>query len=318
MTLRGWNAYDLAESSGVPQSTIFRFLSGQHGEPRGTTIRKLAAGLGVTEADLRGFSEAIKPILPDPLTETNEHIKNDLINRVNEAISTLGRGGKVAIAEKCGITPQAINGWITTGRIDKDNLAVISEMTGYELNWLITGNGLKLKTIKPSLPAPITENKIESNAIWYGEFDLWDSSTPLRDDEVALPFFREVKLSAGKGISEVQENHGAKLRFAKSTLKRKGISTADAACVVVSGNSMEPVLPDGSTIGIDTSKTDIINGKMYAIDHDGQLRVKMIYNLPGGGLRLKSFNTEEWPDEPYLDTSKIRILGQVFWSSVLW
>lgn len=238
--------------------------------------------------------------------------------RLKEAISSLGRGGQKKIAQKINISPQAITGWLKTGRINKEHVAVIAEMTGYDLNWLITGKGDKFKSMSSLLPISPIENRIESNAAWYGEFDLWDEHTPLREDEVALPFFREVQLSAGKGITEVQENHGSKLRFAKSTLKRQGINASCAACVIVSGNSMEPVLPDGSTIGIDTSKTDIINGKMYAIDHDGHLRVKMIYNLPGGGIRLRSFNAEEWPDEAYRDTHNIRILGQVFWSSVLW
>ena len=158
---------------------------------------------------------------------------------------------------------------------------------------------------------------IYSNAIMLDGFDLWDSTTPLRDDEVAIPFFREVKLSAGKGISEVQENHGAKLRFAKSTLKRKGVSADHAACVVISGNSMEPVLPNGSTVGINTAITEIVNGKMYAIDHNGELRVKLLYTMPGGGLRLRSYNIDEYPDEPYTDPTGLRILGQVFWYSVL-
>ncbi len=225
------------------------------------------------------------------------------------------------LADAIGTSKSSVSQWESglTKKMDGENLARAASHYHVNALWLSTGKGgiaedcIEGYVIRERLPEPI-----QANAIWHGEFDVWDNTTPIREDEVALPFFREVQLSAGKGISEVQENHGARLRFAKSTLKRKGISAADAACVVVSGNSMEPVLPDGSTIGIDTSKTDIINGKMYAIDHDGQLRVKMIYQLPGGGLRLRSFNTEEWPDEPYPDTSKIRILGQVFWSSVLW
>jgi phage repressor protein C with HTH and peptisase S24 domain len=158
-----------------------------------------------------------------------------------------------------------------------------------------------------------------SNAEWHGGFDLWDSKTPLRDDEVELPFYREVELSAGSGRTEVQENHGLKLRFAKSTLRKMGVAKANAACVIVSGNSMEPVLPDGAAIGIDTSKTTLKNGDMYAIDHNGHLRVKLVYKTPNNGIRLRSFNSDEWPDEYYSGESveKIKILGRVFWYSVL-
>ncbi len=59
---RGWNAYHLSEASGVPQPTIQRFLSGKHGEPRGTTVKKLAAGLGITEGQLRGLDSSISSL----------------------------------------------------------------------------------------------------------------------------------------------------------------------------------------------------------------------------------------------------------------
>ncbi|MNJ68152.1 HTH-type transcriptional regulator PrtR [compost metagenome] len=92
--------------------------------------------------------------------------------------------------------------------------------------------------------------------------------------------------------------------------------------MTVSGNSMEPVLPDGSTVGVNTGATSIIDGKMYAIDDAGQLRVKTLYRIPGGGIRLRSFNREDHPDEEYsaeqIASSDIRVIGKVFWSSVLW
>lgn len=150
--------------------------------------------------------------------------------------------------------------------------------------------------------------------------EVWDDETPLGDDDVELPFFQEVELSAGKGSEVMLETGGRKLRFGRRTLQRKGVSPEAAACVPITGNSMEPVLPDGSTAGIDTAATQVQDGKMYAIDHEGQLRVKLLYRLPGGGLRLKSYNSEEHPDERYegeYTNEHIRIIGKVFWYSVL-
>lgn len=150
-------------------------------------------------------------------------------------------------------------------------------------------------------------------------FDTWDNTTPLCDDEVELHFFSEVEMNAGAGRCEVQENKGKKLRFAKSTLKKMGVSEHSAACVTVSGNSMEPVLPNGATIGIDTAKSTVKDGDIYAINHNGHLRVKILYKIPGGGLRLRSYNSDEWPDETYIGyvEDRIKILGRVFWYSVL-
>lgn len=160
-----------------------------------------------------------------------------------------------------------------------------------------------------------------NNLVWSMDpIEVWDDDTPLGPDEVELPFFKEVELSAGKGSEVMLETNGRKLRFGKRTLKRKNIDPDSAGCVPVSGNSMEPVLPDGSTVGVDTANTSIQDGKMYAIDHDGQLRVKQLYRLPGGGLRLRSYNTEEHPDERYDGTyvqEHIRVIGRVFWYSVM-
>ncbi|WP_432777602.1 helix-turn-helix transcriptional regulator [Pseudomonas fortuita] len=150
--------------------------------------------------------------------------------------------------------------------------------------------------------------------------EVWDDETPLGDDEVEIPFFKEVELSAGKGSQVMLEVHGRKLRFGKRTLSRKNIDPMAAGCVPVTGNSMEPVLPDGSTVGVDTAATAVQDGKMYAIDHDGQLRVKLLYRIPGGGLRLRSYNEAEHPDERYereYVENHIRVIGKVFWYSVL-
>ena len=161
---------------------------------------------------------------------------------------------------------------------------------------------------------------VDANASRVGGFELWDSKTPLHADEVALPFYMEVELSAGAGSEVQREDNGFKLRFAKSTLRKSGVQPEHAACVKITGDSMEPVLPDGSTVGIDTNDKNIKDGKMYAIDHDGMLRVKMLYRLPGGGLRVKSYNSHEYPDETYTpeQASTIKVIGKVFWSSVLW
>lgn len=116
------------------------------------------------------------------------------------------------------------------------------------------------------------------------------------------------------------ETNGRKLRFGKRTLQKKNIDPQAACCVPVNGNSMEPVLPDGSTVGVDTADTQIQDGKMYAIDHDGQLRVKLLYRTPGAGLRLRSYNSDEHPDERYeahIAEQHIRVIGKVFWYSVL-
>lgn len=214
---------------------------------------------------------------------------------------------KSSLAKVCGITPQAVYQWFndSTGRISPDYLDKIARHWGTTTDYLISG-------VEP-LQHPT------SNADFDGHLSVWDSKTPLEADEVAVPFYTDVELAAGAGCHHVNEIPGPVIRFSKSTLRKAGVSPQSAACVRVVGTSMEPVLPDGTTIGVNTEATDITDGKMYAIDHDGMLRVKRLYNTPGGGLRIVSYNREEYPDELVYgyDVKKIRIIGQVFWYSVL-
>ena len=167
----------------------------------------------------------------------------------------------------------------------------------------------------------LKDGAIDGNAEYLGPIDVWDDDTPLDDDEVYVPFLKEVELSAGSGRTAVHQSHKQKLRFGKMTLRRQNVQPNEAVCVTVSGNSMEPVLPHGSTVGVDQGCTTITDGKMYALNHGGQLRVKTLYRLPGGGLRMRSYNRDEHPDEEYsavdLLKNEIIVIGKVFWYSVL-
>nr|WP_305882556.1 helix-turn-helix transcriptional regulator [Pseudomonas sp. NFACC05-1] len=163
--------------------------------------------------------------------------------------------------------------------------------------------------------------KVVSNAEYLGPFSVWDDETPLDDDEVYVPFLKEVELSAGSGRTAVEPNLKQKLRFGKNTLRRQNVQPSEAVCVTVNGNSMEPVLPHGSTVGVDQGCTAITDGKMYALNHSGQLRVKTLYRTPGGGIRMRSYNREEHPDEEYSADEMLQkdiiVIGKVFWYSVL-
>lgn len=157
-----------------------------------------------------------------------------------------------------------------------------------------------------------------ANAQFLDSIEVWDDDTPLDNDEVYVPFLKEVELSAGSGRTAVQESSNRKLRFGRNSLRNKGVDPSSAKCVTVAGNSMEPMLRNGSTVAVDTSNTRVLDGDMYALDHAGQLRVKQLYRLPGGGLRFRSFNRDEHPDEEYtpqqIIDQEIVILGRVFWS----
>lgn len=217
------------------------------------------------------------------------------------------------------IQSQNWNNWKTRG-IPKDKLTIISIVIGKSIDWILNGDE-PTSTDKPlALPNPSYihqhgTHKLEEEKNHYHQSH---SITAVSNNETYLPFIRTLRLEPGREIAGKHASNAETLRFDNLALQRQGINPDTAVCLIVEGNSMEPVLPHGSTVGIDTSQTDVINGKMYAINHDGVLQIKILYQMPGGGLRLRSYNALEYPDEHWRDASHIRVLGKVFWSSVLW
>ncbi|WP_429419886.1 S24 family peptidase [Pseudomonas plecoglossicida] len=215
------------------------------------------------------------------------------------------------IIKLTGVSKGTVSFWVNgkNGATGK-NLLSLAKVLRCAPEWLTDGKN-----------PPDTEPQPRSNATMLGPISVWDDDTPLDDDEVYVPFLKEVELSAGSGRTVIEKSSSRKLRFGKQTLRNQGVQFDQAVCVTVRGNSMEPVLPDGSTVGVDKSSIAVKDGKMYAIDHGGELRVKTLYRIPGGGLRFRSFNQDEHPDEEYsaddLTEKNIRILGKVFWYSVL-
>ncbi|WP_148203552.1 XRE family transcriptional regulator [Sodalis glossinidius] len=129
-----------------------------------------------------------------------------------------------------------------------------------------------------------------------------------------------VKLSAGSGSCELNEDSEFSIIFSKYSLHNMGVSPSAAKLVRVSGSSMEPALNNGDIVGINIDKTSIEDGKTYAICHDDVLRIKTLISAPGKVV-IRSFNREEYPDEVMsLNEFRecIRVIGQVFWSSHTW
>jgi phage repressor protein C with HTH and peptisase S24 domain len=209
-----------------------------------------------------------------------------------------------SLAERLGVTQGAVAHWLS-GRREPDLQTLGRLLEALGLPPLQIGSG--------------DSARVEANAELIGMMSGWDSATPLGDDEVAIPLYKEVEMAAGGGATEVVEVPGRLLRFAKSTLREAGVLEQNAACATVSGRSMERLIMDGATIGIDRGTTHIIDGEIYAFDQDGMLRVKYLYRMPGGGLRIRSENDDEYPDEILSaeEAQSIRILGWVFWWSTV-
>ena len=197
-------------------------------------------------------------------------------------------------------------------------LPAIARVLRIDIDWLELGT---IPATAEGSPPNYRVQPRDGTPFVLGVLSTWDDSTPLDDDEVELPLYKEVEISSGLGRSAVQVVQGRKVRFSSYTLRMAGVDLANAACATNTGNSNHPLILDRATLGIDKGMTKIIDGQIYAVDHDGLLRIKFLYRLPGGALRLRSYNREEYADEDYtfddILEQRIQIIGRVFWWSTL-
>lgn len=277
------------------------------------------------------------------MVSTNSNTE-EFAERLRAAMSDAGYGGygsAARLARQLKVTPKAVAKWLQGLSIPAmQRVGDLAYLLKVDPEWLLWGerkrgvfDGVRVHPRRTVYKDSTGEMKVigqssegsdeQHEAVLRHpdmiQISVWDDETPVDDDEVEVPFLREVELSAGNGRTVIQESDRAKLRFGKFTLRKHSVQFDQAVCVPVHGNSMEPVLPDGSTVAINKGSTNIVDGKIYALSHGGQLRVKTLYRLPGGGVRMRSFNREEHPDEEYtadeMAEHGITVLGRVFWSA---
>ncbi|WP_276224967.1 XRE family transcriptional regulator [Pasteurella multocida] len=188
-----------------------------------------------------------------------------------------------------------------TREMDDYILGKIAEGLGVTLDWLKYGD----------------QGKVESNVKDIGSFDLWDRNTLLHDEDIEVPFLQDIRLAAGNGFADdIMDYNNFKLRFSKATLRRQGVQYENAVCVVAEGDSMEPAIPDGATVGVDMGNKVIRDNNIYAINHGGLLRIKILNKMPNEQVLIRSFNSTSYPDE-IVNLDEIVVIGKVFWYSVL-
>lgn len=231
----------------------------------------------------------------------------NLSDRLSKLMSENPKATIAELSRVAGVSYEMARRYILgTAEPRKEKLEKIAEYFNVKPSWLQFGEGQQEET-----------KQIESNVAETGSFDLWDRNTPLNDDEVEVPLFQEIRLAAGNGFADdIMDYNNFKLRFSRATLRRQGVQYENAVCVVADGNSMEPVIPNGATVGIDTGNKTIRDGSIYAINHGGLLRIKLLYNMPNNQIKIRSYNTDEYDDE-IADLDEVSVIGKVFWYSVL-
>lgn len=128
----------------------------------------------------------------------------------------------------------------------------------------------------------------------------------------------DVKASAGNGNLVFFETEKGRLAFRRDFLRQGGVREADAVVIYADGHSMEPRIPDGAVLLVDTSRTELANNEVHVIRLDHEILVKRLRReIGGGGVWIVSDNPDKskYPDILVTPDKEdlLSIIGRVFW-----
>lgn len=133
-----------------------------------------------------------------------------------------------------------------------------------------------------------------------------------------VPEMGDVRLAAGDGIENLAKEETGTVQFRRSFLRSVGASAGKARVVYAKGDSMEPIIRDGSALLVVPNENltlqDVAAGGVYAINYDGKMIVKTVtQDRLTKRWVARSFNLE-YPDIPLENGAPVRVLGQVVWA----
>jgi phage repressor protein C with HTH and peptisase S24 domain len=216
-------------------------------------------------------------------------------------------GGQRQLAERLDKAPAQISQWMTrapnskTGKpraMRSDTAREIEERLELPRGWMDQDH-----SERPVGSRPIAE---------------WDGESQLPDTHQAMQRI-EVYLSAGNGCSIAEAEPPTYLTpnvFRADFMRSAGWSSKTHFSMYVRGDSMEPTIPDGSTVVVDVTDQDPKGTKsqVFAIMVDGEPRLKRLLKLPTGAVRVSSDNPS--PNYPAFDVGPdsrkdLKVIGRV-------
>ena len=170
-------------------------------------------------------------------------------DRLLDLIGNFSNGNKSEFARVIGVSPQAINTWISRDTFDIET--IYSKCVNISPEWLLTGKGPMLKSereepqveVKPIHHPRSTEKKEETQVVYLYDFE------------------------ASAGLRALFDNNRQNII---DTIKIPNLPKCDGAIHIV-GDSMYPLLKSGDIILYKQMPLDINNllyGEMYLLSYD--------------------------------------------------
>lgn len=176
------------------------------------------------------------------------------------------------LAERAGVSNNAVSKWIKTGKISRENAIVVA------VHLKITVSDL-LIDFQPT-------NSVTTRA-FGGSFD----GTP--SEFVHIPMVK-LRLSAGvTGFqTEPESRDGSTFSMRRHWIDQSALKPDNLVAIVVKGESMEPGMYDGDVVVIDTGDKRPVDGVVFAVNYEGEAVIKR-FARDAGDWWLTSDNPDQ-------------------------
>ncbi|SFQ12005.1 Phage repressor protein C, contains Cro/C1-type HTH and peptisase s24 domains [Ectopseudomonas toyotomiensis] len=125
----------------------------------------------------------------------------------------------------------------------------------------------------------------------------------------------DARCSAGSGAWNERSRVLVNLSFTRYSLRKKGLTPANLACLRVDGDSMLGLLDDGDTVMIDLSRNALEGEGVYVVMLDDHLYAKRLQRQFDGSVLIISHNAA-YKDMmvPRDRLAELHIIGRVVWA----
>ena len=220
-----------------------------------------------------------------------------IIERLKIALDRIGEHARSKVAARCEVSPQAVSGWLSTGKITNYRLLVIAQMARVSVAWLAFGVGDMIAG-EANCPTRLVEG-----------FESGDDLSP--GTHARIPAVT-MEVGAGGRVNYETNIDGAGDAYRLDWLASKGLNPDKLFKVQVMGDSMEDMIFHGDWVMVDRSQKDVIDGRQYVIRYGDEMRVKTLFKRPDGGIVISSEN-KRYPDVrvDQNDADHVDIIGRV-------
>lgn len=224
----------------------------------------------------------------DHLTKDERHARGRLQDMVRDRRTSLA-----ALSRLIGRNPAYLQQFVSRGsprHLDEPDLRKIAQFLGVSTRVIETRR--------------YAESEFEASA---GRRDTL--ATQAQADWIDVPRLA-LGASAGPGALAAEEISYDSFRFSRRWLREQGLEAARLSAIMVTGDSMEPLLRDGDEILVDCAPQPFRDG-IHVVRLGDTLMVKRVAAQGAGRFALLSQNLAYPPVE--FAAGEIEIVGRVVW-----